>query len=696
METGNDRAIDTFDPTKNTNSKKIAQLPSSYSEVPPMALPSREICAPEITVQLISHPQVSSSSETNHEQDWLENTRELLTKKELNKDDYVSWAAYRASQSSLSCHEPAIISLLPMFLENAHSLAMILHSMKVIKSAVQHVNPSQIPVIAVDQPLFALAKQIQWTLVDIYGEDQFVIMLGGLHIEMTAFKALGKWLSGSGWTEVLCNAGVATQGVADSCLTARHLTRTRRAHQVTAASLYMLMMKALDHAHEQVNAIVKGEGGAVGLTENPAALRRWMVAGPELARMVQEFEGNITVAETHDHHEQKPCFQSAFAKDVRNMVSSFEEVGNPFMEEGKDLIAIHTKDVMDAAVVSTVQNVRKIGEEQFQTFIKERFIDRSKPITYPLKKNNLPTFSTQSKKVISKDKAKVQVLKEDCQLFSRLYIACQSRDGNLEEFFRFENQPWPLSLSQMGQLRGGQKADLVKCLSNTSAQIVEHPTVDAVILDGAVIVQMLPPRTACTFEEYFNTVFASYILRQLEAAKRVDLVWDVYREDSLKRSAREKRGSGQRRKVLLSTRIPSDWKSFLRVDDNKDELFKLLANKVVSLTIPDGKEIYSTYVANSLTADELWITYSTGKNLHNIPAHSIAASLGQEKSSALPMFHAITGCDTVSFFGGRGKKTAWDVWKVFPELTSVLNALTASPEDVSEEYMAIIERKIVD
>ena len=27
---------------------------------------------------------------------------------------------------------------------------------------------------------------------------------------------------------------------------------------------------AQDHAHKQVNAIVKGEGGAVGLTENPA------------------------------------------------------------------------------------------------------------------------------------------------------------------------------------------------------------------------------------------------------------------------------------------------------------------------------------------------------------------------------------------------------------------------------------------
>ena len=57
-------------------------------------------------------------------------------------------------------------------------------------------------------------------------------------------------------------------------------------------------------------------------------------------------------------------------------------------------------------------------------------------------------------------------------------------------------------------------------------------------------------------------------------------MWDVYKDDSLKKGTREKRGSGQRRKFLLSTRIPSDWKGFLRVDDNKDELFKLLVTKV--------------------------------------------------------------------------------------------------------------------
>jgi hypothetical protein len=32
---------------------------------------------------------------------------------------------------------------------------------------------------------------------------------------------------------------------------------------------------AINHAHEQNNALTKGDGGAVGLTDNP---RRWMIA----------------------------------------------------------------------------------------------------------------------------------------------------------------------------------------------------------------------------------------------------------------------------------------------------------------------------------------------------------------------------------------------------------------------------------
>jgi len=41
----------------------------------------------------------------------------------------------------------------------------------------------------------------------------------------------------------------------------------------------------IDQAHEQNNACIKGDGGAVGLTDNPAAFRHWMIAGPEVARV---------------------------------------------------------------------------------------------------------------------------------------------------------------------------------------------------------------------------------------------------------------------------------------------------------------------------------------------------------------------------------------------------------------------------
>ena len=40
---------------------------------------------------------------------------------------------------------------------------------------------------------------------------------------------------------------------------------------------------AIDQVHEQNNASVKGDSGAVGLTENPAALHQWMVSGSEMA-----------------------------------------------------------------------------------------------------------------------------------------------------------------------------------------------------------------------------------------------------------------------------------------------------------------------------------------------------------------------------------------------------------------------------
>ena len=100
------------------------------------------------------------------------------------------------------------------------------------------------------------------------------------------------------------------------------------------------------------------------------------------------------------------------------------------------------------------------------------------------------------------------------------------------------------------------------------------------ILDGAFVAQMLSPRTLNTFQDYSNSVFLPYIFGQLQSVRRLDIVWDVYLADSLKAGTKGKRGQGQSRKVLALAPLPSTWKSFLKNDENKSDLFCFLSKKI--------------------------------------------------------------------------------------------------------------------
>ena len=103
-----------------------------------------------------------------------------------------SWAGYNASKSSFPRHhEPAIISFLPTVFWKCSFVGYDSSFHELFKSAVEHITPSQIPAIAVDQPLIPLAGQTLWTLGEMYNADQYFIMLGGLLIKMAALKLLG-------------------------------------------------------------------------------------------------------------------------------------------------------------------------------------------------------------------------------------------------------------------------------------------------------------------------------------------------------------------------------------------------------------------------------------------------------------------------------------------------------------------------
>jgi len=84
-------------------------------------------------------------------------------------------------------------------------------------------------------------------------------------------------------------------------------------------------------------------------------------------------------------------------------------------------------------------------------------MERKKPLTEALSCNKLPLFSSSLAKSQPKDKQKVASLKNDVQLFSRLYIACQTREENLDDFFRHENQLYLHPCPRQGSLELEQR-----------------------------------------------------------------------------------------------------------------------------------------------------------------------------------------------------------------------------------------------
>ena len=212
----------------------------------------------------------------------------------------------------------------------------------------------------------------------------------------------------------------------------------------------------------------------------------------------------------------------------------------------------------------------------------------------PISKNKLPLFREKNTLTTTKEKLQVVSLKQDCKLFASLYLSCQSRDGDLDDFFAHENHVYPPSLSEYGRLRKGSKADFLQCLEVQAEQEANGPPVTAKVVDGAALVQMTPPGDAKTFGDYAKS-FAAKVIKELRGItlERIDVVFDRYFKDSLKSQTREKRGSGVRLSVKASTPISKNWRQFLRVDENKEELFCLLAKQLEMNGVP-GKTVVAT------------------------------------------------------------------------------------------------------
>ena len=108
----------------------------------------------------------------------------------------------------------------------------------------------------------------------------------------------------------------------------------------------------------------------------------------------------------------------------------------------------------------------------------------------------------------------------------------------------------------------------------------DAPDVSMKVIDGAAFVNMNRPKSSTTYGKYCEDELLSKLKFKFQNTKGLDLVFDVYNENS---QTRENRGEGTRISVRKDTPICKDFRKFMRNDTNKTELFKMITEVLIQI-----------------------------------------------------------------------------------------------------------------
>ena len=94
------------------------------------------------------------------------------------------------------------------------------------------------------------------------------------------------------------------------------------------------------------------------------------MAGPELCRVVEEFEGVRHDLEELPHHEEGDASQQRFLRHVRELNDVTLSNGNPFEEQLKGLVSLDDKVCESPESSDSVYPIASLGKEQLKSFKK--------------------------------------------------------------------------------------------------------------------------------------------------------------------------------------------------------------------------------------------------------------------------------------------------------------------------------------
>ena len=340
-----------------------------------------------------------------------------------------------------------------------------------------------------------------------------------------------------------------------------------------------------DQVHEQNNKIIKGTGGASNFPnqQDDSALLRWEMCGPEIARMVSEFEDSAKANTTSDesnasrHHEDNESFRAAFVKDVITVYENI--ICNPFTLEKLTSIS-NTSVTFDDSVFLEIKSVQTIGSNQAKQFILDRFINGTVPLNEKITKNNFSLLNQTKSKAGEKGPFKLNP-----SFLSKLRSGADYRLTVATELFEGEPFGIPVSLAvNENMMYHGTKSSIKDRMQLCHKPDIETSSRSSLIIEMSPIIHKFSGINVDTYHD-FAYVLYRYCLILASGFDRLDVIWDRYFKQSLKEQTREQRGATGARCIISDDQpLPKNFKdTVLHHSENKNDLALYLATKFISL-----------------------------------------------------------------------------------------------------------------
>ena len=504
-----------------------------------------------------------------------------------------------------------------------------------------------------------------------------------------------------------------------------------------------------------VNKDTQNPGGTTRFSLKPATVQRYYLTAEYRSAFLGQLRNMVQGSDSETQHTE---LQRSRTKKDEQAVSSIIDLiqgwVNPFTES-QDLISISTAKEAPREIATDLKTAHEVGEKCYATFKEERMekIPQVKKFHDPLKTNKLKTFSDMNKKKQVKTNERSIILKADRSLFGRIIVIAQGRNLQMDYILSHPLGPLPWALSSPdGLLRKTNKASLASLLQKNVQASEEVPPNAAAVIDGMSLVQRVKG-DQMTFRDVAISVL-SMAMKEGVRCNRIDVVFDTYKELSIKNSERQLRGeeTGHQLCNITSTQIVRQWRNFLTRVTNKTSLICFIVNewkkeecrekleeKVLYANVGDtcykitseGSEevgtlqcqqeeadgrllLHASHAANDgynsvLVCSEdtdvfimslafsseigasLFMKSGTRARTKVIDITKVAASLGSEVCKGVLGMHAFTGCDTVSALAGRGKAQAL---KILTKNTRCREALTELGQewDPTPELMDALEK----